>query len=77
VIRVLVAEDMRILRDTLAALLRLEDDIEVVADVCDGESIVPAVLAQHPHAGAMVRRVVTVNGGLDGLGYAGCMARPV
>lgn len=31
VIRVLVAEDMRILRDTLVALLRLEDGIEVVA----------------------------------------------
>ncbi len=36
-IRVLVAEDMRILRDTLVALLRLEDDIEVVAEVTDGQ----------------------------------------
>jgi two-component system response regulator DesR len=48
VIRVLVAEDMRILRDTLAALLRLEDDIEVVAEVTDGGAIVPAAEAERP-----------------------------
>lgn len=48
VIRVLVAEDMQILRDTLAALLGLEDDIEVVARVCDGNAIVPAATAQRP-----------------------------
>ena len=47
-IRVLVAEDMRILRDTLVALLRLEDDIEVVAEVTDGEGIVPVAVAQQP-----------------------------
>jgi two-component system, NarL family, response regulator DesR len=43
VIRVLVAEDMRILADTLVAVLNLEDGIEVVAQVSDGEAIVPAV----------------------------------
>lgn len=50
VIRVLVAEDMQILRDTLAAVLNLEDDIEVVAEVTDGEAIVPAVIGQRPDA---------------------------
>src|ERR1700733_8406664 len=44
VIRVLVAEDMRILRDTLVAVLNLEDDIDVVAQVADGEAIVPAAV---------------------------------
>jgi len=48
VIRVLVAEDMRILRDTLAALLGLEADIEVVAQVSDGNAIVPAAVTQRP-----------------------------
>jgi two-component system, NarL family, response regulator DesR len=48
VIRVLVAEDMRILRDTLVALLRLEDDIDVVAEVGDGEAIGPAAAASQP-----------------------------
>jgi len=48
VIRVLVAEDMRILRDTLAAVLSMEDDIDVVAQVADGDGIIPAALAQRP-----------------------------
>jgi two-component system response regulator DesR len=48
VVRVLVAEDMRILRDTLVAVLNLEDDIDVVAEVSDGDAIVPAVVAHQP-----------------------------
>jgi two-component system response regulator DesR len=48
VIRVLVAEDMRILRDTLAAVLSMEDDIDVVAQVADGDAIIPAALAHRP-----------------------------
>src|SRR5689334_4033787 len=47
-IRVLVAEDMRILRDTLAALLNLEADMQVIAQVTTGDAIVPAVLAEQP-----------------------------
>ena len=49
VIRVLVAEDMRILADTLVAVLNLEDDIEVVAEVTGGDAIVPAALEKRPH----------------------------
>jgi DNA-binding NarL/FixJ family response regulator len=48
VVRILVAEDMRILRDTLVALLRLEDDLDVVAEVTDGQAIVPAAMASQP-----------------------------
>jgi two-component system response regulator DesR len=47
-IRVLVAEDMRMLRDTLVALLDLEDDLDVVADVSTGDEIVPAALRHRP-----------------------------
>jgi DNA-binding NarL/FixJ family response regulator len=47
-IRVLVAEDMRILRDTLVSVLNLEDDIKVVAQVAAGTDIVPAALAERP-----------------------------
>ena len=47
-IRVLVAEDMRILRDTLVSVLNLEDDIKVVAQVAAGADIVPAALAERP-----------------------------
>jgi two-component system response regulator DesR len=48
VIRVLVAEDMRILRDTLVAVLNLEDDIDVVAEVASGDQIVPRAVAERP-----------------------------
>lgn len=37
-IRVLLAEDQGMVRGALAALLRLESDINVIADVADGES---------------------------------------
>ncbi len=47
-IRVLVAEDMRILRDTLVSVLNLEDDIKMVAQVAAGADIVPAALAERP-----------------------------
>jgi two-component system, NarL family, response regulator DesR len=47
-IRVLVAEDMRILRDTLVAVLSLEHDIEVVAQVDAGDAIVPAAVSARP-----------------------------
>jgi two-component system, NarL family, response regulator DesR len=48
VIRVLVAEDMRILRDTLVAVLSLEADIEVVAQVASGGEIVSAAAEHRP-----------------------------
>ncbi|KAB8194713.1 response regulator [Nonomuraea phyllanthi] len=47
-VRVLIAEDMRILRDTLAALLNLEDDLDVVAELGSGDEIVPAALRHRP-----------------------------
>jgi two-component system, NarL family, response regulator DesR len=47
-IRVLVAEDMRILRDTLVAVLNLESDIEVIGQVADGKAIVPAAVDADP-----------------------------
>ncbi|MFI6515381.1 DNA-binding response regulator [Spirillospora sp. NPDC050679] len=47
-IRILVAEDMTILREALVALLSLEADIEVVAEVGTGAQIVPAALAHRP-----------------------------
>ncbi|TDD66846.1 response regulator transcription factor [Jiangella aurantiaca] len=47
-IRVLVAEDVDILRDTLVALLQLEDDLAVAAAVAAGDRIVPAALDCRP-----------------------------
>jgi two-component system, NarL family, response regulator DesR len=48
VIRVVLAEDMRILRDTLAAVMNLADGIEVVAELADGEHVLSAVSAHRP-----------------------------
>jgi two-component system, NarL family, response regulator DesR len=48
VIRVLLAEDATVMRDTLAGLLGLEPDIEVTAALASGDHIVPAALACRP-----------------------------
>ena len=43
-IRVLIADDQDLVRGALAALLSTESDIEVVAQVGDGDAVLPAVL---------------------------------
>ena len=47
-IRVLVAEDQGMVRGALAALLRLEKDIEVVAETGRGDEVLSAAVAAHP-----------------------------
>jgi two-component system, NarL family, response regulator DesR len=47
-IRVLLAEDQGTVRGALAALLRLEGDLEVVAEVERGDAVVPAALKMQP-----------------------------
>ena len=47
-IRVLLAEDQAMVRGALAALLTLEGDIEVVAEVGRGDEVVPAALSSRP-----------------------------
>ncbi|MEU1594018.1 response regulator transcription factor [Streptomyces sp. NPDC005708] len=47
-IRVLLAEDMHMVRGALVALLSMEPDIAVVAEVDDGDQVVPAALKHRP-----------------------------
>ena len=47
-IRVLLAEDQAMVRGALSALLSLEKDIEVIAEVARGDEVVPAALSAHP-----------------------------
>jgi len=47
-IRVLLAEDQAMVRGALAALLRLEEDLEIVAEVAQGDQVLPAALKSHP-----------------------------
>ncbi len=47
-IRVLLAEDQAMVRGALTALLRLEDDIEVVSEVSQGDQVLQAALKSRP-----------------------------
>ena len=47
-IRLLLADDQALVRGALSALLGLEPDLEVVAEVGAGDEVVPAALAHHP-----------------------------
>ncbi|MDN5861354.1 MAG: response regulator transcription factor [Pseudonocardia sp.] len=65
-IRVLLADDQALVRGALAALLALEPDIEVVAEVGDGEQVLAAALLQR----ADVALLDVQMPGLDGLAAA-------
>lgn len=47
-IRVLLAEDQGMVRGALAALLQLEEDIEVVAEVARGDEVLAAAMESRP-----------------------------
>ncbi|WP_336213391.1 response regulator transcription factor [Nonomuraea sp. LPB2021202275-12-8] len=47
-IRVMIAEDQGMMRDALALLLALEDDLEIVAQVPSGDQIMAAATAHRP-----------------------------
>jgi two-component system response regulator DesR len=63
VIRVLIAEDMHMIRGALTALLGLEQDIEVVAELDRGDLIVDTALATKPDVAVLDIGLP----GLDGL----------
>jgi NarL family two-component system response regulator LiaR len=62
-IRVLIADDHAVVRQGLRTFLELQEDIEVVADACDGEEAVSAVLDGRPDVVLMD----LVMPGLDGI----------
>jgi two-component system response regulator DesR len=47
-IRLLIADDQALVRGALAALLNLESDLEVVAEVGAGDEVLPAALEHRP-----------------------------
>ncbi|MBO9534951.1 MAG: response regulator transcription factor [Solirubrobacteraceae bacterium] len=65
-IRLLLAEDQGMVRGALAALLELEDDLEVVAQVARGDEIVDAVLEHRPDVALLDIELP----GLDGIAAA-------
>ncbi len=47
-IRVLLAEDQHLIRGALLALIRLNDDMHVVAELSHGDQILPACMRERP-----------------------------
>ena len=47
-IRILLVEDQAMVRGALAALLSLEGDMEIVAEVASGEEVLPTAQVVHP-----------------------------
>ncbi len=70
-IRVLLADDQALVRGALAALLSLEPDLEVVAEVGSGDQVVEAVLEHHPD----VALVDVEMPGLDGIAATAAVRR--
>ena len=66
-VRVLLAEDQAMVRGALAALLSLEKDVEIVAEVSRGDEVVPAALKVLPDVALLD---IEMPGG-DGLTAAG------
>ncbi|NUR83645.1 MAG: response regulator transcription factor [Nonomuraea sp.] len=65
-IRVLIAEDMHMIRSALVALLSLEDDMEVVAEIERGDEVLETALRVRPDVAVLDIDMP----GLDGLSAA-------
>jgi two-component system, NarL family, response regulator DesR len=70
VIRLLLADDQTLVRSALAALLELEADFTVVAQVGRGDEVVAAALSHKPDVGLLDVEMP----GLDGLAAASALA---
>jgi two-component system, NarL family, response regulator DesR len=70
-IKVLIAEDQRLVRGALAALLGLEGDIDVVAEVGRGDEVVARALESRPDVALLDIEMP----GLDGLAAAAQLRR--
>jgi two-component system response regulator DesR len=73
VIRVLIAEDQTMVRGALRALLDLEDDLEVVAEVGRGDAVVAAAREHRPDVALLDIEMP----GLDGIEAARALAAAV
>ncbi|APH01135.1 two-component system response regulator [Janibacter indicus] len=65
-IRVLLADDQALVRGAMAALLGLEGDLEIVAEVGAGDEVVPAALRTRPDVAVLDIEMP----GLDGISAA-------
>lgn len=61
-IRVLLAEDMHMIRGALVALLAAETDVEVVAEVSAGDAVLPAALDHRPDVAVLDIQMPGIDG---------------
>ncbi|WP_196453669.1 response regulator transcription factor [Planomonospora sp. ID82291] len=66
-IRVMIAEDQGMMRDALALLLDMEDDLEIVARTGDGEEVLPVARRTRPDV-ALLDIELPGRSGLDAVG---------
>jgi NarL family two-component system response regulator LiaR len=66
-IRVLIADDHAVVRQGLRTFLELQEDIEVVADVADGEAALRAAVEHEPDV-VLMDLVMPGMGGVDAIG---------
>ena len=72
-IRILLADDQALVRSALAALLELEEDFDVVAQVGRGDEVVAAARGLHPDVALLDIEMP----GLDGLAAAAALTQEV
>ena len=72
-IRLLLADDQTLVRSALAALLELEDDFDVVAQVGRGDEVVAAALRERPDVALLDIEMP----GMDGLAAAAAVTKQV
>jgi two-component system response regulator DesR len=72
-IRILLADDQALVRSALAALLELEDDFEVVAQVGRGDEVVAAARDRHSDVALLDIEMP----GVDGLAAAAALSQEV
>lgn len=68
-IRVLLADDQNLVRGAMAALLSLEDDVEVVAQASRGDEVVDLATNTHPQVALLDVEMP----GLDGIGVTAAL----
>jgi two-component system response regulator DesR len=71
VIRVLIAEDMHLIRGALVALLSREPDMEVVAELDRGDQVLEAAIRTRPDVAVLDIDLP----GMDGLSAAEVLSR--